>query len=109
MAHDLLNEQPLVPVKDVPKLSIIGPRRNGGRMHSRTAFRWASRGLNGVILETVVQGGQRFTTLPAIRRFFAALKDAKASSKRPADTKPTVRTGKVESAVADTELDRLGL
>ncbi|MGE3174467.1 MAG: DUF1580 domain-containing protein [Planctomycetota bacterium] len=39
---------------------------------SKTAIRWALRGANGVLLETVKIGGRRLTSEAALRRFIAA-------------------------------------
>jgi len=102
-----LLEEPLFLLKDVPKSPAIGPRRNGGRMDVRTAFRWSTTGVCGVVLETVVQGSQRYTSVPAIHRFFAAVteaKKAKGGTKKPgANTEKKPNASDVES-----ELDRLG-
>jgi hypothetical protein len=75
-------EEMLVPLKDVPKLPMIGPRRNGGRLNVRTAFRWAKTGSSGVVLWTQMQGGQRYTSLGALHRFFDAVTKAKARGRK---------------------------
>lgn len=41
--------------------------------HAATKWRWALRGVRGVRLESVVIGGQRFTTADACTRFIAKL------------------------------------
>jgi Protein of unknown function (DUF1580) len=43
-----------------------------GRPHCATIARWASKGRNGVKLETVVIGGRRFTSLEAVERLSPA-------------------------------------
>lgn len=44
----------------------------GRRVHDETIRRWATRGVRGVKLETVVVAGSRVTTLAAIERFITA-------------------------------------
>jgi len=97
---------PPVLVKDVPKLAIVGPRRGGGRLHVRTAFRWALDGAAGVVLESVVQGGQRYTTAAAVARFFAAVTAARARGPAPGAARPAKPAA--DPAAVEGELDRLG-
>ena len=50
------------------------PGRRGGRpIHTSTLHRWSTRGLKGVRLEVLCAGGTRFTSVPAIERFFVRL------------------------------------
>ena len=51
----------------------LPPRRRGRPVHPATIYRWASRGLSGIVLETVQAGGSRVTTLDAMERFFCRL------------------------------------
>jgi len=74
-------------------------RRNGKPLHLATLFRWAQRGIRGVKLETVTQGGARVTTAEAIERFFAALADPNANIS-PSRT-PTQRQRAHEKAEAN--------
>lgn len=59
----------LVPLKDLPKSL---PKRNGRPVAITTVWRWATAGLKGVRLETILIGGQRFSSLAAFHRFVAA-------------------------------------
>ena len=43
--------------------------RSGKPPHLATLYRWASKGVDGVVLESVKLGGSRFTTQSAIERF----------------------------------------
>jgi len=99
-----LPEEALVPLKDVPKLPMIGPRRKGGRLDVRTVFRWAKTGSGGVVLWTQMQGGQRYTTREALRRFFDAVTRAKSRGGK-VETSPLFRASGAE---VETKLDRLG-
>jgi len=38
-----------------------------------TLFRWRTRGCRGVVLETLLMGGRRVTSVEALDRFFAAV------------------------------------
>jgi hypothetical protein len=46
---------------------------DGKPCHYNTVRRWASEGLDGVILETIQIGGRRYTSQEACQRFFEAL------------------------------------
>lgn len=106
MTHDLLEEHP-IPLRGVPKLKEIGPRRSGTRLDIRTVARWATKGVCGVVLETVVQGSQRYTSVPAVCRFFAAVTVAK--QRRGGNEVPTRKEVKPALARVESELDRLGI
>jgi hypothetical protein len=70
MAIDVLQEktEPLtVMARRLPCL------RNSRPVHASTLWRWATKGLRGVRLETARVGGVRVTSAEALRRFFAAL------------------------------------
>src|SRR4051812_22483214 len=50
------------------------PRRRRGRKAAvSTLHRWATRGLRGVVLETLQVGGTKCTSLAALQRFFDRL------------------------------------
>jgi len=49
----------------------LGIRSLPGRPHISTGYRFISKGSHGVMLETIVVGGRRFTTRQALRRFVA--------------------------------------
>lgn len=65
MKLDLRTEQG-VPLREVPQWI---PKRNGKKVHHSTVYRWATKGVRGRILETVLIGGIRYTTVEAIERF----------------------------------------
>lgn len=59
----------------------------------QTLWRWASRGVRGVTLETFRQGGKRFTTREAVDRFLHACnKPGVCASPRTPSTRETERT-----------------
>lgn len=49
----------------------------GKRPHKNTPWRWATKGVAGVILESVFINGQRWTSEQAIQRFLIASTNAK--------------------------------
>jgi hypothetical protein len=50
-----------------------GVRSLPGRPHISTGYRFATRGSRGVVLETVLVGGRRYTSRQALRRFVATV------------------------------------
>jgi len=44
----------------------------------QTAYNWASKGLSGVLLETISIGAKRYTSKAALDRFIAAVTRARA-------------------------------
>jgi hypothetical protein len=80
------------------------PRRRRGRKASAsTLHRWATRGLRGVVLESLQVGGTRCTSLAALQRFFDKLSIARAGAG--IRHIPTHSEDKRAKA-ADLELDR---
>ncbi len=48
------------------------PRRSGKPVAISTLWRWSTSGVKGVQLETILVGGQRYSSLEVFRRFVAA-------------------------------------
>ncbi len=65
MSLDLTNEK-AIPLSEVPRHV---PRRRGKKVHYSTVYRWATKGARGRVLDFVMVGGIRYTTLEAIERF----------------------------------------
>lgn len=63
---DLASES-LIPLRDVPRH--LPPRPNGKRLHISAVYRWARRGVRGIILETIRMGGSTYTSREALQRF----------------------------------------
>ena len=61
-----MRHETLILLKDTPANL---PARNGKRINLSTIYRWVNRGRVGVKLETVIVGGQRYTSLEALQRF----------------------------------------
>ena len=64
-----LLEESLIPISDIPKHLPV-------RVHISTCHRWYTRGVREHKLETALIGGRRYTSLQALRRFWAAISGA---------------------------------
>ncbi len=65
MSIDLSSEEVLSLEDAIKRLPAKGRRR----LHLSTIYRWAQRGVRGVLLETISVGGARMTSTQAIQRF----------------------------------------
>ena len=73
MPIDIASERPI----PLTQATIHLPRRRRGRKAAvSTLHRWATRGLRGVVLETIRIGGTKCTSLQALQRFFDNLSAA---------------------------------
>jgi hypothetical protein len=89
------------------------PRRRGGKkVNVATLYRWSTRGIRGVVLETIQIGGTRCTSAQALQRFFERLTAADRRTDRdPGDrSRPTsARRLRRDEQATLAELERLGL
>ena len=65
---DILKER-LLPLRDTGLRSFRGNKN----LNYATVWRWATRGKDGIVLETIVTPSGRMTSKEAISRFFRAL------------------------------------
>ncbi len=70
---DIANDS-LILIRDVPRL--LPPRPNGKRVHISACYRWLSRGVKGVVLESVKIGGSTYTSQEALQRFVEEVSSA---------------------------------
>ena len=69
----------LIPLADLPKR--IPPAPGGRRLHAHVPYRWASRGLRGVVLKTVtLPGTGKVTTIAWYCEFVQALTTSRTES-----------------------------
>lgn len=61
-----LRRESLITLAEVPNYV---PQRRGRKVHYSTVFRWVTRGARGRVLQSVLFGGIRFTSLEALDRF----------------------------------------
>ncbi len=78
-----------------------------GRPHSSTIWRWHSRGVRGIRLETVVIGGRRFTSRESLERF--ARRTTAAADGLPASANPASEASSESLAQVEAELDSVGI
>ena len=71
---DVVNEK-MMPFRQVPKWC---EKHIGKRIHPTTIHRWRIRGARGVKLDTILIGGQRFTSVETLLRFFAESTEAES-------------------------------
>ena len=72
MAIDIRAEE-IFSLTAATKLPCFRNRRGGKPINVSTLWRWATTGVRGIKLETIMAGGSRATSLAAIERFFEAL------------------------------------
>ncbi len=93
-----INVERLIPLRDVPNRL---PRRpSGKRVHWGTCYRWASRGLRGVHLESVTIGGVTYTSTEALQRFAEKLTSANAASREVTGIRSAARQKQIAQASA---------
>lgn len=73
--------EPLIPFGLIPPEAAPG-RRAGTRIHRVTLSKWATDGLLEVVLESVVVGRQRCTSIAALDRFYSRVAEAKAAARK---------------------------
>lgn len=76
-----MQNQELLSFSDVA--AAIPSRMRGRKLHYATVWRWASRGVRGVKLETVTVGGARYVTRAALQEFISRC-SARNNPNRPA-------------------------
>ena len=83
------------------------PSIGGRRPHKATVYRWCTRGVRGVKLETLLIGGTLCTSVEAIRRFILATSQRKAGAAEELTRTPAQRRRASERAAR--ELEKLGV
>lgn len=63
-------------------------------VHLSTVWRWATRGVRGVVLESFRIGGRRFTTEEAFVRFTSALSSASARTANSLTAPPSIEANR---------------
>lgn len=97
-----IDRESLILLSEVPKAL---PKRRGKSVHLSACYRWMKSGLSGVRLETILIGGQRFTSKEALNRFWhrvTAVRDGIPVEKA------IVSTNRPTKSQASEELERAG-
>lgn len=92
------------PITMAEAAGLLPRRRAGKKCSATTIYRWTTRGLHGVVLESVQIGATRCTSAPALNRFFASL-----TARNEVRKKPSNHTAPSLPSDVDAELDRLGV
>jgi hypothetical protein len=89
----------LIPLSAVPNLRWIPRRRRGAKLSYTCLWRWATKGVAGVVLPIFRVGGTPCTTESNLREFFADIAAAKRGDRtaRPYHT-PARRLREIEKA-----------
>ncbi|HET6249493.1 MAG TPA: DUF1580 domain-containing protein [Tepidisphaeraceae bacterium] len=90
-----------MPLSEANRHPLLSRRR---RVHRSVLERWRTRGIRGVVLETVKIGGTRYTSAEALARFVERCSTPGADS----DT-PTAGMMQRAHAQAERELDAAGV
>lgn len=81
-----IQKEHAIPLAEVPKYV---PKRKGRKVHYSTVYRWVTKGARGRILESVMVGGIRYTTVEAVARFLdsrkPSIREASATDEAIAD------------------------
>jgi hypothetical protein len=96
----MLTEETLLPYATAVE-RVTGQRPNPSTLH-----RWRIRGVKGVKCETILAGGRRMSSIPAVHRFFAGITAAADG------TSPAPRTNRQREAAiarAEAELEKAGV
>lgn len=96
----------LIPLRDVPQLGILPPRRSGSRLNISTIYRWVLYGHRGIKLESLKIGSQRVTTIKALQEFCTALALKEDAAPSPNTTHPSKHK---RSQEVEAQLDQLGI
>lgn len=66
-SRDSVLQETTMTLREVPDYL---PRRQGRKVHHSTIFRWVTKGARGRVLESILVGGIRYTSVEALHRFF---------------------------------------
>ncbi|WP_182870877.1 DUF1580 domain-containing protein [Rhodopirellula sp. JC639] len=88
-------------------ISIRDACRTGGRKrHRSTLYRWMTRGVRGIRLESALFGGERVTSIEALSRFFERLNGSDESN---VNLPKRISQNGLDSSRADAELAAEGM
>lgn len=93
-----MSEETLISLREAPKH--LPPRPNGKRVHISACYRWISRGVRGVHLESIKIGGSTYTSKEALQRFADRLSRAGDQESDGPRAKTITRQKQIERASA---------
>ena len=62
-----IHQERIIPLSAVPRH--LPKRTSGKKIHISAVYRWTSRGVRGIVLESIKIGGCTYTSLEALQRF----------------------------------------
>jgi hypothetical protein len=99
LEEELMRLSAAAKIVPVPKIDRAGNGANdkpARGVNTATLWRWCTEGVRGVKLESIVVGGIRYTSRPALERFFSAT--TAAADQGHAATSPGARRRKIEAS-----------
>ena len=91
-----------VDLKGLSPISSAIEQVTGRRPNLSTCWRWSTKGIQNIRLETVVLGGKRMTTIAMVEAFIRSTTDARNASYKTQYIAPTkAREKQIEKASAD--------
>lgn len=100
-----LKHEHLIELRSVPRH--LPKRPSGKRVHISAVYRWISRGVRGITLESIVIGGTRYTSIEALERFSEQLSGPPERNNTPPTT--TRRRSREQERAAREAAKILGL
>lgn len=91
----LCNET-LIPIREAPRH--LPKRPNGKRIHTSACYRWISRGVRGVRLDSIKIGGSTYTSMEALQRFGDRLATGRSIGPEDEPATPRMRQRQIERA-----------
>ena len=82
----LANKERLIPISEAVKLF---PVVDGKPKSLVSLYRYVARGVHGIVLESLVDGGRIWVSRPAVKRFLAAIASSRAGLYPPASKPKT--------------------
>ena len=98
-AYDIHNEA-VISIREA--LRHLPRRPTGKRVHISAVYRWVSRGVRGIILESIRIGGTTYTSIEALQRFADRLSER--DSTLPPSAHSTTRSRQKQIDAAEQRL-----
>ena len=101
-----LRSESLIPIREAPRH--LPKRPNGKRIHISACYRWISRGVRGVQLDSIKIGGSTYTSMEALQRFGDRLATGRSIGPENERATPRTRQRQIERAT-NAVREQLGL
>jgi len=91
-----IHQEQIIPLSAAPRH--LPKRPSGKKIHISAVYRWISRGVRGVVLESARIGGCTYTSLEALQRWSDALTNADESAPEARLQTPKSRKRQIDNA-----------